>query len=81
MPFDKLYLKIKCNVCNGTRIFDHGHHDPHKPYKWKTCPYCDPNGHVLIEATPELIIQYIKHLPEEHQEEILKQLQFTLEAS
>ena len=81
MPFDKLYLKLKCNVCNGTRIFNHGHHDPHEPHKWKTCPYCDPNGHVVIAATPELIVKYIKQLPEENREEILKQLRLTPEAS
>ena len=81
MPFDKLYLKLKCNVCNGTRIFNHGHHDPHEPYKWKTCPYSDHNGHIVVEATLELIIKYIKGLPDEKREEILKELRFTLEAS
>ena len=59
MPFDKLYLKVKCNVCEGTRLHNHGHHDPHEPYKWKRCPYCDPNGHVVIEATPGRIADFI----------------------
>jgi len=81
MPFDKLYLKIKCNVCNGTRIFNHGYHDPYHPYKWKTCPYCDLNGYLVIEATTELIVKYIENLPKDKKEEILKQLRFTSETT
>ena len=59
MPFDKLYLKVKCNVCDGTRIHNHGHHDPYDPFRWKRCPYCDPNGHIVIEATPDRIADFI----------------------
>ena len=71
MPFDKLYLKIKCNVCNGTRVFDHGHHDPHDPFKWKRCPYCDPDGHTVVESTPELIAKYIMNVDDEIKERLL----------
>tara|TARA_Y100000310_G_scaffold130874_1_gene129996 strand:- start:4963 stop:5202 length:240 start_codon:yes stop_codon:yes gene_type:complete len=74
MPFDKLYLKIKCNICNGTRVFNHGHHDPHDPLKWKRCPYCDPDGHAVVEATPELIAKYIMSVDDDVKERILESM-------
>ncbi len=74
MPFDKLYLKLKCNVCDGTRLHNHGHHDPHEPYKWKRCPYCDPNGHVVIEATADLVAQFLHNTDDLTKERILSKL-------
>tara|TARA_Y100000310_G_scaffold63242_1_gene58612 strand:- start:3088 stop:3333 length:246 start_codon:yes stop_codon:yes gene_type:complete len=61
MPFDKLYLKVVCSICKGTRMFNHGHHDPHRPHRWKTCPYCDSNGLTVIEATADAIIKFIEN--------------------
>jgi hypothetical protein len=63
MPFDKLFVKIKCTMCHGTRVFQHsGHHEPRFPYKWKSCPYCDESGHLLIEASHTAIIEYFAQL-------------------
>ena len=64
MPFDKLYIKITCNICKGTRIFNHGHHDPHSPHRWKTCPYCDSKGLTVIEATTDVIVNFIENTDE-----------------
>jgi len=60
MPFDKLYLKVKCTTCKGTRIHNHGLHDPHHPHRWKRCAYCDHKGLIIIEATPDLIAAFIE---------------------
>jgi len=63
MPFDRLYIKIKCPTCDGTKLFEHsGHHDPKAPYKWKSCPYCDYEGTQLIEASHQSVAEYIKQL-------------------
>jgi len=37
-------------------------HDPMNPLKWKTCPYCDDNGLVIIEACDGVLADYINSL-------------------
>jgi hypothetical protein len=64
MPRDTLYVKIKCLFCKGSKLLDHGHHDPSRPYRWKHCPYCDINGLILIEACNNVIIDYLLSLNE-----------------
>jgi len=66
MPFDRLYVKIKCPMCDGTRLFKHsGYHNPEDPYKWKSCPYCDHEGTQLIEAAESTMAEYLKQLDED----------------
>ena len=72
MPFDKLYVKIKCLTCKGTRLYNGGHHDPLNPMKWKSCPYCDLNGHILIEASPGAIKEYLLSLTEDERDVIIR---------
>jgi len=75
MPFDKLYVRIKCTVCDGTRLFKHsGHHSPLFPYKWKSCPYCDRDGTYLIEAHPNAIVEYFDQLSAEDRKALLKKI-------
>lgn len=75
MPFDKLFVKIKCTMCKGTRIFQSsGYHNPLNPLKWKTCPYCDHEGLQLIEACKSTIIEYLAQLSEEERDHILTEL-------
>ncbi len=75
MPFDKLYVKIKCTVCDGTRVHQaSGHHDPMNIFKWKECPYCDRNGHYLIEAGEYALLEYFAQLDEEERERLLQQI-------
>jgi len=63
MPFDKLYVKIKCTMCDGTKLFKHsGYHNPNMPYKWKRCPYCDHGGLQLIEAHENSVLEYLLQL-------------------
>jgi len=73
MPFDKLYVKIKCTMCSSTKLYKNsGHHDPRNIYKWKGCPYCDHEGLQLIEAAQSTIIQYILQIDEEAYERIAR---------
>jgi len=75
MPFDRLYVKIKCPMCEGTRIFQHcGHHNPNNVFEWKSCPYCDPNGHQLIEASYNAIAEYFDQLDEDTKRALLKKI-------
>jgi len=37
-------------------------HDPMNPLKWKTCPYCDDSGLVIIEACDGVLADYINSL-------------------
>ena len=75
MPFDKLFVKIKCTMCDGTRLFKHsGHHDPRRPFKWKSCPYCDYDGTVLIEACESTIVEYFSQLSDEARASLLLKL-------
>ena len=73
MPLDRLFVKIKCTMCEGTKLQKHsGHHDPFKPYKWKSCPYCDHDGLLLIEACESTVIQYINQLDKDAWERIVR---------
>jgi len=81
MPLDKLYVKIKCPTCKGSKIFNHGAHFPIKPYKWKTCPYCDTRGEVYIEAAHTVILEYLESLSEDKKQEILLRLSVSLKTS
>ena len=75
MPFDKLYVKIKCSICTGTRKFEaSGYHSPNNPYKWKQCPYCDKDGATLVEAGDYVIMQYLIDLPEERRDKIIAEI-------
>ena len=70
MPFDKLYVKIKCVACQGTKSFGN-YYDPKAPHKWRRCPYCDPDGCETIEASIASIKRYIELLPEEEKKKFL----------
>jgi len=34
-----------------------------EPGKWSTCPYCDTEGKVFIEASVNVIMDYLNELP------------------
>ena len=75
MPHDKLYIKITCFACEGTKLLKHSaHHNPARPFMWKSCPYCDLDGLTLIEAHPTVVAEYLQQLPESVRTGILKQL-------
>ncbi len=55
-------------------MLNHGHHDPREPHKWKHCPYCDLDGLILIEASEDVIINYLSSLEESELKLILAKL-------
>jgi len=62
-------------MCDGTKLFKHsGHHDPSNPFKWKSCPYCDYDGLLLIEAHLNSIAEYVNELPEEERLLLLQKI-------
>ena len=67
MPLDKLYVRVRCSICAGSHLYKSGHYEPMDPTKWRHCPYCDDSGLQLIEATKDIIAQYVCE-----NEEILK---------
>ena len=65
MPYDKLYIRIRCMTCNGDGMLaNSSYHNPLNPYKWKECPYCDTDGLILIEASKETVVRYLQTLSE-----------------
>ena len=56
MPTDKLYIKVACTACRGSRMASY-YHDPMKPYKWKRCPYCNEQGMTYIEAVERIVLE------------------------
>ena len=65
MPLDRLYVRVRCNICKGTCMYmGSSIHDPMNPLKWKTCPYCDDNGLVIIEAADNVLADFINSLDE-----------------
>ena len=73
MPFDKLYVKIKCPTCKGTRSLYGTEHQPPPTSinRWSECNYCDHDGLSLIEAGDYVIIQHLIDLPAERRDLIL----------
>ena len=63
MPVDKLYIKVNCSMCKGSRRYSAGgYNNCLEPYKWQSCPYCDPEGKVFVEASVNVIGDYIGQL-------------------
>lgn len=75
MPYDKLYIRIKCLTCRGNRMLSNSpFHDPLNPTKWKECPYCDSHGLIIIEASKEVVVKYMQQLSDEDYEFIIRNI-------
>jgi len=75
MPYDKLYIRIKCMTCRGERLLaNSSFHSPLNPMKWKECPYCDADGLILIEASKETIARFIQELNEPDRNFIIRNI-------
>lgn len=60
----KLFLKVKCSACLGTRGNRNG----------RLCPYCDDGGHSFIEAALKYVAEYINDLDELDKEELFRHI-------
>jgi len=64
MPIDKLYIRVNCATCRGSRRYSAwGYYNSMDPGKWSTCPYCYTEGKVFIEASVNVIMDYLNELP------------------
>jgi len=76
MPFDKLYVKVRCSICKGTRsLYGIKQRLPRTAAnRWIECNYCDHEGVVLVEAGDYTIIQHLLTLPKERRDKIIAEI-------
>ena len=75
MPLDKLYIRVHCASCRGSRRYSAGgYYNSMKPGMWSTCPYCDTEGKVFIEASVNVIMDYINELSLDDYAKVLSKL-------
>lgn len=75
MPIDKIYVRIRCVTCQGSRKFSAGgYYNSLEPGKWGACPYCDAEGMVYIEAAMDYIVDFMVNIPEEKYNLILQKI-------
>jgi len=76
MPYNKLYIKITCTHCNGSRkVYNNRASNYASPTaRWTGCRYCDVEGTELIEAADKTITEFLKQLPESRRKKILENL-------
>jgi len=48
------------------------------PMKWKTCPYCDHNGHMMIEASVSAVACVLKSFSKKAIREIAQELELDI---
>ena len=77
MPHDKLYIKITCTHCKGSRKV---HNNRAANYasptsRWTGCKYCDLEGTELIEAADKTIVEFLKQLPESRLKNIIENIE------
>jgi hypothetical protein len=76
MPYDKLYIKITCTQCRGSRkVYNNRAANYGGPIsKWEGCRYCDPEGTEMIEAADTTIAEFLNQLPESRLKRILENI-------
>ena len=74
MPYDKLFIKIVCTYCHGTRkVYSNRSENYRYPTnKWKSCIYCDLDGMIIIEASDVSVVEFLKQLAESRLKKILE---------
>ena len=77
MPYNKLYIKIACTHCHGSRkVQNNRSHNYGSPTsRWTGCRYCDVEGTELIEAADKTIIEFLKQLPESRLKKIIENIE------
>tara|TARA_Y100000034_G_scaffold73225_1_gene88187 strand:+ start:332 stop:565 length:234 start_codon:yes stop_codon:yes gene_type:complete len=77
MPYDKLYIKITCTHCHGSRKVQNNRVSNYASptSRWTGCKYCDPEGTELIEAADKTIVEFLKQLPESRLKKIIENIE------
>ena len=68
MPYEKLYARVSCLVCDGSR-FAKSHQNPIKAV-WNRCAYCDGEGKTHVSVGVRGLKEHIEFLDEEDFEEL-----------
>ena len=63
MPYDKLYVRIACTACNGSRL-SRAYQSP-VDNRWSRCPYCGPSGKVYVSIELTALMRHIDSLDPE----------------
>ena len=54
----KLYVKVKCTFCLGTR----------EKYPYNSCPYCGVEATTYLEASYKAVKKYLLEIPEKERQ-------------
>ena len=68
MPYEKLYFRVLCQSCDGTRLA-RDQYDPVNK-RWGRCPYCGPSGKTYVSITVTALKKHIDLLDDEDFEEL-----------
>ena len=58
----KLYVKVKCTFCLGTK----------EKYPYSSCPYCGIEATTYLEASYKAVEKYLLELPEREKQKFRK---------
>ena len=72
MPYEKLYARVSCLVCDGSR-FAKSHQNPIKAV-WNRCAYCDGEGKTHVSVGVRGLKEHIEFLDEEDLEELKRHI-------
>ena len=68
MPYEKLYARVSCVVCDGSRLAK-AYQNPIKAV-WNRCAYCDGDGKTYISVGIRGLKEHIRHLDRQDLEEL-----------
>ena len=68
MPYEKLYARVSCVVCDGSRLAK-AHQNPIKAV-WTRCAYCDGEGKTYIMVGVRGLKEHVEFLDEKDLEEL-----------
>ena len=60
MPYEKLYIRINCIACDGSRLA-RAFQSP-VDNRWSRCPYCDPSGKTYVSVELTALKEHISTL-------------------
>ncbi len=68
MPYEKLYARVSCVVCDGSRL-SKAYQNPVKAV-WNRCAYCDGEGKTYISVGVRGLKEHIECLDSQDLEEL-----------
>jgi len=68
LPYEKLYARVSCVVCDGSRLAK-AYQNPIKAV-WNRCAYCDGEGKTYISVGARGLKKHVEFLDDEDFEEL-----------